>query len=60
MTPSPCVIHNEGLCPSNGGINRLMMMNISDTQHCLAKTDHDKMCNWLALHFFFTTRNYKL
>jgi hypothetical protein len=23
---SLCVIHKEGLCPSSGGINRLMMM----------------------------------
>jgi hypothetical protein len=23
-----CVIHKEGMCPSNGGINRLMMMII--------------------------------
>jgi hypothetical protein len=27
-TFSLCVIHKEGLCPSNGGINRLMMMMI--------------------------------
>jgi hypothetical protein len=23
-----CVIHKEGLCPSSGGVNRLMMMRI--------------------------------
>jgi hypothetical protein len=27
MASSPCVIHKEGLCPSNGDINRLMMIN---------------------------------
>jgi hypothetical protein len=27
---SLCVIHKEGLCPSSGDINRLMMMNPKD------------------------------
>jgi hypothetical protein len=26
---SLCVIHKEGLCPSSGDINRLMMMTIT-------------------------------
>jgi hypothetical protein len=31
-----CVIHKEGLCPSSGDINRLMMINISlFTSSCL-------------------------
>jgi hypothetical protein len=28
MALSLCVMHKEGLCPSSGGINRLMMMMI--------------------------------
>jgi hypothetical protein len=29
---SLCVIHKEGLCPSSGGINMLIMMRFMDTR----------------------------
>jgi hypothetical protein len=42
---SLCVIHKEGLCPSSGDMNGLMMINIftwliiSDSQHYSAKDE---------------------
>jgi hypothetical protein len=34
---SLCVIHKEGLCPSIGDINRLMMMMMKDIFMCYIK-----------------------
>jgi hypothetical protein len=36
---SLCVVHKEGLCPSNGDINRLMMMRKTQRRLCI------KFCN---------------
>jgi hypothetical protein len=35
---SLCVIHKEGLCPSSGDINRLMMNKFGDASAALLKT----------------------
>jgi hypothetical protein len=37
---SLCVIHKEGLCPSSGDINRLMMMMIFTTRNAVDVAVH--------------------
>jgi hypothetical protein len=39
---SLCVIHKEGLCPSSGGINRLMMMMRRTVVKIIAESKHNK------------------
>jgi hypothetical protein len=48
---SLCVIHNEGLCPSSGGINRLMMMMMMLFE--ITYRDNFKLSYIILSHFIF-------